>query len=166
MTSITLTGGLRNGTHCTFCQWVWPTKSVHGTVPATITADHTPHATGALETLRGDALLLWGIQTLHDLIGRIGTGRRPGDGVGIQHDVDARSFGDVRENRRELGANLRVQSQLRVLKVRLCLDCQLLKLGASSSFLLRHAIAVCRWCVSLDELSNQILELLLLCLQF
>src|SRR6266487_3947260 len=125
MTSITLTGGPRNGIHCTFCQWVWPTKSVHGTVPATITADHTPHAIAARDSLRGEALLFWGIQTLHDFIGGIGAWRRPGDGVGIQHDVDARSFGDVRENRRELCANLRVQFQLRVLKVRLCLDRQL-----------------------------------------
>ena len=40
---MSLTGGLLKGTHCTFCQCVCPTKSVHGTVVATITADQTPN---------------------------------------------------------------------------------------------------------------------------
>ena len=51
-TSRSLTGGLRNGIHCTFCQCLCPTKSVDGTVAATITADQTPnpiHARGLEE---------------------------------------------------------------------------------------------------------------------
>src|SRR5262249_35016090 len=47
-TSNVLTGGLRNGIHCTSPQWVCPTRSVHGTVAARITADHATNAIDAV----------------------------------------------------------------------------------------------------------------------
>jgi hypothetical protein len=106
------------------------------------------------------------VQPLDHFIGRIGPWGCPRNGVGVQDDVDARPFGDVREDRRELRAEFSLQSQLSALQFRLGLLTKLLELGPSARFVLNQSIALRRGQrISFGDLPYDLLELFLLGLQ-
>ena len=90
--------------------------SVQGTVAARITADHTANPIAAVHERRlPEPLIRYcgrSVQPLHDFVGRVRAWRRPGDGVGVEDDIDAGPLRDIREDGRELRAKLVLQSQL------------------------------------------------------